>query len=384
MREHCVQSFKLSRSRVPRFCGASRTSSRISPYGGFHQQTWEVNMIQPWKLYTIGDLSIKCIQICQTWCSMGCLKGTSTGHPWFLPTTRHDFLYRFPLNSGKFRSTEYLEGEGIDVATAPYIIITISESIVHTGEDWGYNGNQPTCRKGLVKYHRSHLLSLQNWLIKVFKSGSNRWHVKWSITCVEFSDASPSLSLSASGSTVRGQGTITSHAYASLSFTVVFQDEPLNDVQRPIWEVNRCHHCAFPFQTHFPNRTSVPLRCSRNECPERMCLGKGRFQGDLWDWCSRSLFGTRDQMEIDGNQNNYIRITNKTWSLLDLASHDHCWSWMEWFDAQNALGVQWDMDSASYPWECFTPLSSCLMPHVSITMGNQTKNNMHKKGNIVS
>ena len=129
MREHCVQSFKLSRSRVPRFCGASRTSSRISPYGGFHQQTWEVNMIQPWKLDTTGDLSIKYIQICQTWCSMDWLKGTSTGHPWLLPLDM--ISYRFPLNSGKFRSTEYLEGEGIDVATAPYTIITISESIVH-------------------------------------------------------------------------------------------------------------------------------------------------------------------------------------------------------------------------------------------------------------
>ena len=28
MREHCVQSFRLSRSRVPRLCGASRTSCR--------------------------------------------------------------------------------------------------------------------------------------------------------------------------------------------------------------------------------------------------------------------------------------------------------------------------------------------------------------------
>jgi len=60
---------------------------------------------------------------------MDWLKGTSTGHPWFLPLDM--ISYRFPLNSGKFRSTEYLEGEGIDVATAPYIIITISESIVH-------------------------------------------------------------------------------------------------------------------------------------------------------------------------------------------------------------------------------------------------------------
>jgi len=89
------------------------------------------------------------------------------------------------------------------------------------------------------------------------------------------------------------------------------------------------------------------------------------------------------------------------WKLMEIKTttselptkHDHCWMLLpmtiaeaEWngrLDAQNALGVQWDMDSASCPWECFTPLSSCLMPHVSIKMGNPKKKTC-KKGNLVS